>query len=737
MFTKSTKTLAATALALLILSLTSVAGAGPSGAGAEPVYYFVGHGRAHGVGMCMDGVYYMAQQGAEYHNILSYFYTGISFTQTDEARAVRVKGRDGQIRTWTLHDYLHHLQEEPDNYPLEELKALYVAARTYTLSVINRNKHTAAGFDICSSGECCQACDENKNIAAYPNNNAAVDATSGEIMTYNGQPITAAYCGSCGGHTENNEDVWGGTAIPYLRGKPDPYCQYSPRYEWRASFTKSQLEARLNSNGNAAVGALNVMDLASRTPGGRVKTARLVGSGGVRYVDGDELAGILGFSNTKFDLVRPNFDEYILVLNPNDEPAGVTFTFMKPDGTTSEEVRQVAPHARYTLKANDCIQFEEFSTRLVADRPVIAERAMYFNYGNRFNGGSGTLGVRGPKAKWYLAEGYTGGDFQTYVLVQNPSGSPADITYTFMLPGGKPPVTRTQQLPANSRTTLRLNDVPGLEASDVSTMVESTNGVEVVAERAMYFDYGGFDGGHAAVGVDAPAPKWYLAEGFTGARFETYILLQNPAAAPVPVEATFMKESGETVTQTYLVPAMGRYTIHADTVPGLEDAGFSTTLTAADSSGIIAERAMYFDYSGAGLDDGHGGEGVTAPCEVWYFAEGYTGGRFDTFVLVQNPAGEDAAVTFTFNLPNGASVERSCTVKAHSRFTLRVDDVEGLADAEVSTTVRSTNGVEVVAERAMYFVYSDGYCSRDGGHDSVGTPAPSATWYFAEGYTGF
>ena len=66
-----------------------------------------------------------------------------------------------------------------------------------------------------------------------------------------------------------------------------------------------------------------------------------------------------------------------------------------------------------------------------------------------------------------------------------------------------------------------------------------------------------------------------------------------------------------------------------------------------------------------------------------------------------------------------------------------MDSVEGLSDTEFSTTVQSTNGVKVIAERAMYFVYSDGYCSWDGGHDTAGVTAPSETWYFAEGYTGF
>jgi len=90
----------------------------------------------------------------------------------------------------------------------------------------------------------------------------------------------------------------------------------------------------------------------------------------------------------------------------------------------------------------------------------------------------------------------------------------------------------------------------------------------------------------------------------------------------------------------------------------------------------------------------------------------------------------------TFNTPGGGSVQKEYTVKARSRFTIPVDQVQGLSGTEVATTVQSLNGVKVIAERAVYFVYTDGYCSRDGGHDTVGVTSPSTSWYFAEGYTG-
>jgi hypothetical protein len=105
--------------------------------------------------------------------------------------------------------------------------------------------------------------------------------------------------------------------------------------------------------------------------------------------------------------------------------------------------------------------------------------------------------------------------------------------------------------------------------------------------------------------------------------------------------------------------------------------------------------------------------------------------------MVQNPEDRAARVRFTFNTPGGGTVQKEYTVRQRSRFTLKLDSVEGLSDTEVATTVDSTNGVKVIAERAMYFIYSDGYRTRDGGHGTIGATAPSNAWYFAEGYTGF
>lgn len=722
---------------LLLFGILVPSGSRRPAVSAQAVdYRFNGTGRAHGVGMCMDGVYYMAQAGVDYRSILNYYYTGIDFSMTDEAQPIRVRGRDGQIRTWTMHDYLYHLQEEPDHYPYEELKALYVAARTYTLSVMARGKHTAEGFDICSSGDCCQACNENRNINNYPNSKRACDETYGEIMTYNGQPIIAAYCGSCGGHTENNEDVWGGAAIPYLRGRTDDYCWQSPRYSWSGAFTRAELEARLNSSSDTSVGTLYSINLSDKTPGGRVRRAVITGSEGKKTVSGAVLQALLGFSSTRFDFAIPNFDEYLLVYNPNDEDTDLVFTFMLPDGSSYDHSTTAAAHSRYTLKVNDHAVTSEVSVKLVSDLPVLAERSEYFNMHGKIDGGHESMGVPSPGQAWYVAEGYTGGSFESFILIQNPGASDQQVKMTFMLPGGAT-LQKTITARASSRVTVKLDDIPGLENTEVSAMLEAEGGDGIIVERCSYFSYNGLFGGSNAPAVEAPSDEWHFAEGYTGEGFDSYFLVQNPSDSPAEVTASFMKEDGQEITKGYTLPATSRFTIKANEVPGLGQTSFAVSIRSVNGVEIIAERAQYFNYGGFPCAGGTDSVGATGTATRWYLAEGYDSQYFDTWILVSNPGDSDASVRMTFNTPDGRDVVHDTVVGAGSRYTLNAGKVAGLENREFSATVEATNGKGIVVERAMYFIYTGGGDKRAGGHSTIGAPSLSTEWYFAEGYTGY
>lgn len=98
---------------------------------------------------------------------------------------------------------------------IEGLKAQAVAARTYAMA--HRGQFEAEGYDICP-GPKCQA--YGGASAEDPLSNAAVDATRGLVLAYQGQFADALFVSTCGGVTENVENVFSGGPVPYLVSVP-------------------------------------------------------------------------------------------------------------------------------------------------------------------------------------------------------------------------------------------------------------------------------------------------------------------------------------------------------------------------------------------------------------------------------------------------------------------------------------------------------------------------------------
>jgi stage II sporulation protein D len=109
-------------------------------------------------------------------------------------------------------------------YKLEALKAQAVAARTYALRNMGTNEEL--GFDLSDSPNT----QYYKGMGAeHPLSTRAVDMTRGEAALYNGRLINALYTSTCGGMTENVENVFDGPPIPYLRSTK---CLYDRENEW-------------------------------------------------------------------------------------------------------------------------------------------------------------------------------------------------------------------------------------------------------------------------------------------------------------------------------------------------------------------------------------------------------------------------------------------------------------------------------------------------------------------------
>lgn len=109
------------------------------------------------------------------------------------------------------------LELGPIAYPeIEAQKAQAIAARTYALAGFN--KRASNGYDL-------RATTDDQVYGGYsvehPVSNAAVDATAGEVVTYNGALISALFSSTSGGHTANNEEAFAAPPAAYLRGVPD------------------------------------------------------------------------------------------------------------------------------------------------------------------------------------------------------------------------------------------------------------------------------------------------------------------------------------------------------------------------------------------------------------------------------------------------------------------------------------------------------------------------------------
>ncbi len=232
-------------------------------------------------------------------------------------------------------------------------------------------------------------------------------------------------------------------------------------------------------------------------------------------------------------------------------------------------------------------------------------------------------------------------------------------------------------------------------------------------------------GCHVTIGAAQLSRDWYFAEGYTSEGYDTYLLLSNPGNIATGAQVTYHREDGSVVEQGLYLAPHSRLTIAVDQVPGMDAVSFSAHVRAGEP--IVAERVVYF--AAGSRDDGTATIGAAHLSRDWYFAEGCTAQKFDTYLLLSNPGDTATEAWVHFMLEGGGTVDFPYLLASHSRLTIAVDQVPGMDAVSFSAHVRA--GEPIVAERAMYF--QKGYIG--GGHASIGATLPSTNWYFAEGCT--
>jgi stage II sporulation protein D len=185
------------------------------------------------------------------------------------------------------------------------LEAQAVVSRSYAIRNLGRWK--AQGFDL-SAGVSAQVY---AGVSGEtPEGRAAVAATRGLVLTYNGAVAETFFYSTCGGRTADGTEVFRGAAQPYLRSVADQaengtaYCSISPRYRWHEEWNDESLRATLQRNLPAVAGIraedvhqVSDIRVARRTASGRVDQLAIALGGPEIQVAGPAVRQVLRSSS--------------------------------------------------------------------------------------------------------------------------------------------------------------------------------------------------------------------------------------------------------------------------------------------------------------------------------------------------------------------------------------------------------------------------------------------------------
>jgi len=205
---------------------------------------------------------------------------GIWFKNRRYSGELRVSLNDQKLQIINylkLEKYLKSVvgSEMPKEFPLSALQSQAIAARTYALKLLDKNKL----FDLHST----QASQVYLGLESETAKiNRAVRSTSSLVLFYENKLIDAVFHSSSGGRTENSGQVWK-YQLPYLKSVVD-YDQNSTKYRWSNKFTSAELGKVFSE-----LGGVKSIQIIDKSNTGRVLKIRLYGSNGVKNISGKSL----------------------------------------------------------------------------------------------------------------------------------------------------------------------------------------------------------------------------------------------------------------------------------------------------------------------------------------------------------------------------------------------------------------------------------------------------------------
>jgi len=317
----------------------------------------------------------------------------------------------------------------------------------------------------------------------------------------------------------------------------------------------------------------------------------------------------------------------------------------------------------------------------------------------------------GPAAgRAFFAEGYTGSGYQEYLSLLNPRGRTLRAQVTIYRDDGATRVLAPLRLAPYTRRTLNIN----LLAPRASTSLKVEADGPLVAERSLY--NGG--AGHVVAGAPLPSRRWYVAEGYVGARFGDGLRVFNPYDVSTPLTITAYQSDGAARVSHRVVAAATRLRVTLDDIAPIG----GSALTVDSSLPVVVESVV----RAAGVSGPTVAMGLTTPSRRWYFPDGGVKNGDKEFITVFNPDPR-ARATVRLRFVTGDGYQAPLTIHPgpHARAVFVIG---GLIHQDgVAAVVESDR--PVVAQETRYM--------RRGGVALVdGATRPARAWALADGYVG-
>lgn len=248
------------------------------------------------IALIVVGVFLLLVHNNTYEVLWEDIKEGIFQTQKKEP-VVHLTRQDGTKQELALEAYLEGVvgSEMPASYEMEALKAQCVAARTFVTQRDFQVDDTVSSQVYHDEAQQRQIWGDDYDYY-HKRIQSAIEQTRGEIMTYEGEPISAVFFSTSCGKTANAHEYWN-KETPYLRSVDSHWDKESDGFEQQAVFTAQEFANKLGF-----VHSITQLSAPAYYESGYVKSITI---DGITF-SGREIREKLGLRSSCFTIAREN-----------------------------------------------------------------------------------------------------------------------------------------------------------------------------------------------------------------------------------------------------------------------------------------------------------------------------------------------------------------------------------------------------------------------------------------------